>query len=50
MNRKSLMGVLLFGILGAALSAIGIKFSDDPVSFMTIIGIAVLIDLNASFK
>lgn len=50
MNRKTLLGALLFGVLGAALSAMGIKFVDNPVSFMTIIGIAVLIDVNASIK
>lgn len=50
MNRKILLGALLFGVLGAALSAMGIKFEDNPVSFMTIILIAVLIDLNASIK
>jgi hypothetical protein len=49
-NRKFWVGALLFAMLGAALSAIGINFKDNPISFMTIIGISVLIDLNASWK
>jgi CBS-domain-containing membrane protein len=50
MDRKFFTGVILFAMLGAALSAIGIKFVDNPVSFTTIIAIAILIDLNASWK
>jgi hypothetical protein len=49
-NRKFFMGILLFALLGGALNAIGIRVSEDPVSFMTILIIAILIDLNASFQ
>jgi len=49
-NRKFLVGVLLFAMLGGALNAIGLRVADDPFSFFTILGIALLIDLNASWK
>ena len=50
MDRKFCLGLLLFCMLGWALSAIGIKASENPVSFFTIILLAILIDLNASIK
>ena len=49
-NMKFWIGLILFGILGAALSAIGIRVEENPISFFTIIGIAVLIDVNASLN
>jgi hypothetical protein len=49
-NRKFLVGICLFALLGGALNAIGIRVSENPMSFFTILGLAILIDLNASFK
>lgn len=49
-DRKFWVGLCLFAMLGAALNAIGIRVSDNPFSFFTILGLAILIDINASFK
>lgn len=49
-NRKFWVGLCLFALLGAALNAMGIGVEDNPVSFFTILGLALAIDLNASFQ
>jgi hypothetical protein len=49
-DRKFWVGLCLFALLGGALNAIGIRVADDPFSFFTILGLAILIDLNASIK
>ena len=49
-DRKFWVGLCLFAMLGGALNAIGIGVTDEPFSFFTILGPAMLIDLNASFK
>ena len=47
-DRKFWVGLCLFAMLGASLNAIGISASENPVSFLTILGLAVAIDVNAS--
>lgn len=47
---KFWIGLFLFMLLGLALGAMGIGAADNPVSFFTILGIAILIDLNASIN
>lgn len=46
MISKFWSGVFLFALLGLVLGAIGITISENPMSFFTILTVAILIDLN----
>jgi len=48
MNSKFWTGVILYALLGLALSAIGITAVEEPASFFTILMLTLLIDLNGS--
>lgn len=47
---KFWISTALFAILGAALAAIGITVTENPISFLVIMAIAACIDLNASIN
>lgn len=44
-----MLGFLLYGVLGVALSAAGINVVDNPWQFIVIMLIVVVIDLNSNF-
>jgi len=46
MNQKLFINVLLYSLLGFVLSAIGIDIIQNPVSFLTILTVVLLIDAN----
>lgn len=47
---KFWVGLVLYCLLGAVLGAIGISAATEPVSFLCIMLIVILIDLNAKFN
>lgn len=47
---KFWVGLFLYCLMGATLGAIGISASAEPVSFLCIMLLVILIDINASFN
>ena len=47
--KKMLTTMFLYGILGGVLGYAGVSFSENPLTFLSIVAVVVAIDLNSYY-
>lgn len=50
MEIKMLVGLILYALLGVALSASGVGIMNKPWQFLCILGLVLCIDFNSKFS